>query len=146
MYAFFVWHSFGEYLLKLHAQQLSHEAVIEIMVALLGGMIAVLTLISGLLAVGIAVVGVLGYQTIRDEAARRAELMAKKIAQRVAKATATRIAKAIKQQVAEEAQASGLSEGQAESLENRKHLKTQSISGPKRRRAKTDKSLEEGGE
>ncbi len=141
-----MWHSFGEILLKLHAQQLSHEAVIEIMVALLGAMIAVLTLISGLLAVGIAVVGVLGYQTIRDEAARRAEVMAEEIARRVAKTTATRIAKAIKQQVAEEAQASGLSEGQAESLESSKPIKAQGIVGPKRRRAKTDKSLEKGGE
>lgn len=141
-----MWHSFGEFLLKLHAQQLSHEAVIEIMVALLGAMIAVLTLISGLLAVGIAVVGVLGYQTIRDEAARRAEVRAEEIARRVARTTATRIAKAIKQQVAEEAQASGLSEGQAESLESSKPIKAQGIAGPKRRRAKTDKSLEKGGE
>jgi hypothetical protein len=137
-----VCHSFGEFLLKLHAEQLSHEAVIEIMIALLGAMIAILTLMSALLAVGIAVVGVLGYQTIRDEAARKAESIAK----RVAKTTATRIANTIRQQVAEEAQASGLSEGQAENLEAIRPQETTSATGPKRRRARTDKSLKEGGE
>jgi cytochrome bd-type quinol oxidase subunit 1 len=146
VYARLVWHSLGEFLLQLHAQGLGHEAVIEIMIALLGVMIAVLTLISGLLAVGVTVIGIFGYQTIRDEAARRAEIMAKKIAAKVAKATATQIANAIKQQVADETQASGLSETQAEQPATIASLEAAAASRPKRRRATTDRNLKEGGE
>lgn len=131
---------------KLHPSPIGHDAVIEIMIALLGIMIAVLTLISGLLAVGVTVVGIFGYQTIRDEAAKKAELMAKKIASKVARTTATRIANAIKQQVADEAQASGLSEGQAEIFGRIENAQAPDATSPKRRRARNDNSLEKGGE
>ena len=73
LYAGAVWHSMGEFLLKLHAQGLGHEAVIEIMIALLGVMIAVLTLF-------VAVLSVFGFVVIRREARKNAAKIAKETA------------------------------------------------------------------
>lgn len=61
----------------MHAQGLSHEAVIEIMIALLGLMLTVF-------GIGIAVIGWFGYTAIRDEAIKQARKQAKKIAEEAA--------------------------------------------------------------
>ncbi len=146
-----MWHAITDFLLKAHASGLSHEAVIEIMIALLAVMIAVLTLISGLFAVAVTVVGIFGYQTIRDEAAKRADISARKTAARTARTTAKKIASAVMDQIWSEVQASGMSEAQSESDEK---FSANLASGKgdsrvvvhKRRKATSDANLKERNE
>lgn len=84
------------------------------MIALLGLMVAVLTLISGLFAAAVAVIGFFGFTTIRDEAIRRAEKAAEQTANSTAEQIATRITAETLNQMWAQLQASGMSEGQAE--------------------------------
>lgn len=95
---------------KAQASGLGQDAVIEIMIALLGCMIAVLTLIAGLFAAIVALLGVYGFQTIRDEATKNAGIIAGKTATEVA----GEIAAKIMDEIRERAQATGLTESQAE--------------------------------
>jgi hypothetical protein len=136
-----------DFLLKLHAQGLSHEAVIEIMVALLGVMIAVLTLISGLLTAVIAVVGFFGYTTIRDEASRRATQVADETATRVA----LQATEGVKNEMWAQIQASGMSESQSEPTTGLVDRIEASAAVPiarvkkARRKATSDRNLKESG-
>jgi hypothetical protein len=108
-----VWHAITDFLLKAHTAGLGHDAVIEIMIALLGLMIAVLTLIAGLFAAIVAIVGVFGFQTIRDEAKAKAKETAIAIAEKTARHIASGIAQETVEEIRERAQASGLTESQA---------------------------------
>jgi hypothetical protein len=128
-----VWHAITEFLLKVRSSGLSHEAVIEIMIGLLGIMVAVLTLIAGLFAAAVSIVGVFGYTTIRDEAVKRAVDTAKKTATTVAK----NIARKNLREISERGQASGMTASQAISEEE--VVGTTQRSG--RRKATTDKAL-----
>jgi hypothetical protein len=96
--------------MKAQASGLGQDAVIEIMIALLGIMIAVLTLIAGLFAAIVALLGVYGFQTIRDEATKNVGVIAKKTATKVA----SEIAAKTMDEIRERAQATGLTESQAE--------------------------------
>lgn len=145
-----MWKAIFDFLLKVKAQGLSHEAVIEIMIAILGIMVAILTLVSALFAAIVTVAGVFGYQAIRDEAKRRSETVARRTASRVARETATKIARGIRDQVWAEVQASGMSEGQTEPLAQA--LTPQNTDGGvkptsarKRRKATDDFGLKDGG-
>ncbi len=75
-----MWHAISDFLLKAHASGLGHDAVIEIMVTLLGVMIAVLGVMLGLVGLVFAGLAIYGYQTIK----RESKQIAKDIAQRVA--------------------------------------------------------------
>jgi biopolymer transport protein ExbB/TolQ len=130
-----VWHAISEFLLKAHASELGHDAVIEIMLAILAIMIAVLTLIMGIFAAVIAIVGIFGFQTIREEVKNRAETVAKKTASSVAK----RIADKTVVEIRERAQASGLTESQGISEKDAVTSKGQSG----RTKLTTDKGLKE---
>ena len=68
-----------QFLLQLHAQGLGHEAVIEIMIALLGVMLTVLAIL-------VAIIGWFGYTAIRDEAVKRAKQEARRVAKEEADA------------------------------------------------------------
>jgi len=103
-----MWRAITDFLLKAHASDLGHDAVIEIMIALLGVMVAVLTLIAGLLSVGIAVLAFFGYQALKDELKKKASADARK--------TAKAIALEVMEQIRERAQAAGMSDSQAEEL------------------------------
>jgi len=78
------------------------------MLAILAIMIAVLTLIMGIFAAVIAIVGIFGFQTIREEVKKRAETVAEKTATCVAE----RIADKTLTDIRERAQASGLTDSQ----------------------------------
>jgi hypothetical protein len=97
---------FTEFLFKAHAAGLGHDAVIEIMIALLGVMVMVLTLVVVVITVGVAIIGVFGYSAIKEEMRKSAEKEAYTIA--------TGIAERTMREYSERAQASGLSESQAE--------------------------------
>jgi len=79
-----VWHAISGFLLKAHASGLSHEAVIEIMVALLGVMIAALGVLSVLVSLLFAALGIFGFQVIREEVKKSAVKTATDIAQDIA--------------------------------------------------------------
>lgn len=124
-----------EFWLKAHASNLGQDAVIEIMIALLGVMVMVLTLVAGLLSVFVAIVGIFGFGTIREEARKAAENIAGSTATKVAQDRATKMMI----EISERAQASGLSESQAEEA---------APSAPKkktgRKKATSDKGLDKG--
>jgi len=126
-----VWHRVGEFWLKAQSAGLGHDAVIEIMIALLGVMIAVLTLLSALITIFFAVLGFWGYQTIRDDA--------KKMAAAAAREVAESVAAKVMADISEKAQASGMSEGQAEDM--RATTPRHQPSGSRKRKATTDKGL-----
>lgn len=75
-----MWHAITGFILNLRASGLSHEAVIEIMIALLGVMVAVLGILSVLVSLVFAGLGIFGFQVIRDEATKAARLIAEQIA------------------------------------------------------------------
>jgi hypothetical protein len=97
------------------------------MIALLGLAIAVLTLISGLFAAVVAIIGVFGFQTIRDEAKKRSEIVASAIAGR------------IMDDMREQAQATGMTESQVELGRAGQAATRKRKTG--RTKATTDKSL-----
>ena len=130
-----MWHAITDFLLKAHAAGLSHEAVIEIMLAIMGVMIAVLTLIAGLFAAMVAIFGVYGFQTIRDETKKRADTVAKRVATRVAK----KIADDLFVDIRERAQASGLTESQG--ISGKDAIEPKGQTG--RMKATTDRGLKE---
>ena len=132
--------AFFDFVLKLHAVGLSHEAVIEIMIALLGVMIAVLTLISALVSIVFGFLAFWGFQTMRQDAKR----MAARTAARTAKEIATQAAKTRIQEFLENVQAAGLIESEAEDLGDPKS-KTRTRKPSERTRATTDKALTKGG-
>ncbi len=135
IYADSVWRAITDFLLKAHASGLGHDAVIEIMLAILAIMIGVLTLIAGLFAAMVALFGVYGFLTIRDEAKKRAETVAKKIAAQMAK----KIASQTMDEIRERAQASGLTDSQSIS-----EIDAVAPKGQRgRTKATTDKSLKE---
>lgn len=72
-----MWHAFCDFVLKLHAQGLGHEAAIEIMIALLGVMLTVAALL-------VAFVSWLGYAEIKKAAVKQARKEARKIAKEAA--------------------------------------------------------------
>jgi hypothetical protein len=80
VYAWLVWHAITDFLLKAHASGLGHDAVIEILIGLLGVMVAVLGLILGAVGLFFAGLSIYGYQTIKAES--------RKIAAGIAKTTA----------------------------------------------------------
>jgi hypothetical protein len=129
-------HPMYDLLLHLRSANLGHEAVIEILLGLLGLMIAVLTLISGLLAIGIAVVGWFGYTAIRDEAGKRAEQAASQTAKDVAKDVATEIAKDYVRRIVRQEEASAMTTAQAVD-ESKPGIETKAS----RQKATTDSSL-----
>lgn len=132
--------------LQVRASGLQQDAVIEIMLAILGAMLGVLALLSAAFAAIVGVVGVFGYQTIRDEAKRRAE----EVATKVATDTATRIAEETLAKMWAQIQAAGMSEGQAEPSSTLPALEASAArpEGPKqrRRRATSDENLRRGGD
>ncbi len=111
------------------------------MIALLGIMIAILTLVAALFAVMVAVVGLFGYQTIRDEAKR----IAKDIAIEEARDTATNIATATLNEMWSQLQASDMSESQAEPNNSAEFIVPAKSPHKKRRKATSDENLKEGG-
>jgi hypothetical protein len=106
------------------------------MLAALGIMVAILTLIAGLFAAAVAIVGVFGYTTIKAEAVKGAVQTAKKTARTVAKS----IAKKTLLEISERGQASGMTESQAEELEEKVPNTTRRRG---RRKATTDKALKD---
>ena len=137
VYAWRVWKAITEFVLQLHSQGLGHEAVIEIMIALLGLMLGVLTLIAGLFATVIAIIGWFGFTAIREEAVKRAE--------QTALGTATRIAGESLNQMWSQSQASGMSESQSEPETKPDSAASPTVGHiPKRRKAMSDKNLKEG--
>lgn len=146
-----MWQAASEFLLKAHASKLSHEAVIEIMIALLGVMIMVLTLISGLFAAAVTIAGVFGFNLIRTEAGNQAA--------EVARETATKIADEVVQRIWADNQAADMSESQAESDGDSKVMSEQlaplapealsqidPLSKKRRRKATSDSNLKGGDE
>lgn len=135
-----MWARIANFLLKAHASGLGHDVIIEILIALLGLMIAVLTLIAGLVSVIVAIIGVFGFQTIRDEAKKKAS----EIATNIATITANRIAQEIADEnstyMRDRGQASGLSESEAEEMVEKSSVTLKRRSG--RIKATTDKSLQ----
>lgn len=103
-----MWGKFADFLLKAHASGLGHDAVIEIMIALLGVMVAALSIIAVLISFALVAIGIFGFRSIKDEATKSATAIAKK--------TATEIASRVMEESNKRAQASGLSESQAEEL------------------------------
>ena len=68
-----MWNTITDFLLKAHAYGLGHDAVIEIMIALLGIMVAVLSLFAVLVSILLGVLGFIGYGTIKGAAKKKAE-------------------------------------------------------------------------
>ena len=126
-------HPIYELLLKLQSAHLGHEAVIEIMLAILGLMVAVLTVALTLVGLVIAIVGWFGYTSIRDEATKHAEQAAEK----AAKAIAASVAKEHIERLIKRDEASALVTAQTDFREP----KTRAKAGTVRRRATTDSSL-----
>ena len=137
MYAWRVWRAITEFVLQLHSKGLGHEAVIEIMIALLGLMLAVLTFVAGLFAALIAIFGFFGFTAIREEAVKRAG--------QTALETATRVAGESLNQMWSQSQASGMSESQSEP-DTKPNMDVPPSLGHirKRRKAMNDKNLKEG--
>ena len=79
-----MWHAIRAVLLESDAPGLSHEAVIEIMVALLGVMVAVLGILGFLVSLIFGGLGLFGFQIIRDESTKAATTAAEKTARDVA--------------------------------------------------------------
>lgn len=75
-----MWKTTTDFLLKAHASGLGHDAVIEIMVALLGVMVAVLGILSVLVSLIFTALGIFGFQLIRDESTKAARLAAEQTA------------------------------------------------------------------
>lgn len=105
-------HQIVKLLQDFRSAGLGHDAVIEIMLEVLGLMIAILTLISGLLAIGIGVVGLFGYNSIKEEAIRQAGQMASATSESVARV----IAEGATLRYLAEREASAMSQVQAEDL------------------------------
>lgn len=101
-------HEIIDFLLKAHASGLGHDAVIELMVALLGIMIALITLAVALLSFLVAMLGFIGFQTIKREA--------KKKAKEVAREVATKIASEEMERFKSNTQAADLSDSQLEEI------------------------------
>jgi hypothetical protein len=76
-----VWHWVTDFLSKAPSGSLSSDAVIEIMLAILGCMIGILAIIAGLVALIFAGLGVFGFQLIKDEVVRSLEKIAKETAE-----------------------------------------------------------------
>jgi hypothetical protein len=110
-----VWHAITDFLLKVHASGLGHDAVIEIMIAILGVMLAVLGLMLGSVGLFFAGLSIYGYQTIKQESKR----IATKIAQETAAATIT--AEVRRLAVIDSTEALSGTEDQAEALQSPIH-------------------------
>ena len=127
--------------LQIKASGLQQDAVIEIMLAILGAMLGILALISAIIAGFVGVIGFLGFQTVKDEAKRRAEEVAKDVAAKIARATFP--------EIWAQSQAAGLSEGQGEIKEPSPEFNPSAVPklsvGPRRRKATSDKALKDGG-
>lgn len=128
-----VWHAITDFLLKAKASGLGHDAVIEILIALLGVMIAVLSLIGLLISFILAVLGVFGYQNIKSAASKMAKVTADKVASDMAAKTM--------REVFDAAQASWLSESQVEDVKSAAAKKSMSRPARARQKATSDKSL-----
>jgi hypothetical protein len=123
-----------DFLLKAHASGLGHDAVIEIMVALLGIMIALLTLVAALVSFLVAVLGFVGFKTIKDEV--------REIAEKVAREIATKIASEEMEQTRSNTQATDLSDSQLEEI-----IKADTEIHPRKRernKAASDSELNKG--
>jgi type IV secretory pathway VirB6-like protein len=133
----------------IHASGLGQDAVIEIMVALLGLMVAVLAVIAGLFAVTVALAGVYGFKTLIDEATKMASEVATTVAGSLAREIAEREASSVAKEIADKAMAEMSSRAQAtgmtDSQVDKDALPTRA---PKMRsgrtKATTDKGLREG--
>lgn len=101
-----MWQVLHDWVSTAPSGSLSSDAVIEIMIALLGVMIAVLTLIAGLVSAIAAGLAIFGYTEIKKAAAEAAETSARE--------AATKIANEWRTQVFEMAQAGSLSEVQVD--------------------------------
>lgn len=75
----------------VRVSSLGQDAVIEIMIALLGAMIAVLTLVAGLVTILIAVAAFFGYSSLKDNVVQAAVQRADEVAIKVAKESARKI-------------------------------------------------------
>lgn len=121
---------------------LGHDAVIEIMVALLGVMVAVLALVGFVLSVGLTAIGLFGYQRIKKVAVRSAKKVARKIANKVAMEVATDMGLRTLQGYVDQMQATGLSASQAEELTT-EPSPSPTLKRP-RTKATTDENLRKG--
>jgi hypothetical protein len=72
-----VWQAITEFLLKAHASGLGHDAVIEIMLAILGVMIAVLGFMLAAVGIFFALLSLYGFNTIKQESKKVAAKIAK---------------------------------------------------------------------
>ena len=77
-----MWNAIADFLLKLRASGVSHEAVIEIMIALLGVMVAVLAILSALVTLLFAALGFFGYKAIEEKSVQAAEIKVAAIAEK----------------------------------------------------------------
>lgn len=107
-----MWHALYQWISTAPSGSLNSDAVIEIMIALLGVMITVLTLISGIITIGFGVLAFIGFETLKKAAEQKAEEKAAEIA--------TKIAAGQQNNTLATAQAGLLSEGQVvEAQQNR---------------------------
>jgi flagellar biosynthesis component FlhA len=70
-----------DFLLKLHSAGLGHDAVIEIMVALLAVMMAVMAILAVLVTLVFAALGFFGYKSIEERSVAAAEKKAAEVAE-----------------------------------------------------------------
>lgn len=110
IYAWVVWHALHDLVATAPSGSLNSDAVIEIMLAILGCMIGVLTLIAGFVAL-------FGYGEIKRAAIRAAGMRATLVATKIAKEQYPMIFAA--------AQASSLAESQAEDADKKKGVVSQ---------------------
>jgi hypothetical protein len=75
-----VWKDISEFYLNVHAVGLSHEAVIEIMVGILGVMMAAMSVLTVLVSLVFAGMGFYGYKAIEEKSVSASEAKASQIA------------------------------------------------------------------
>jgi type IV secretory pathway VirB6-like protein len=76
-----VWHAIENFLLQAHTAGLGHDAVIEIMIALLGVMMAVMAILAALVTLLFAGLGFYGYKAIEERSVAAAEKKAAEVAE-----------------------------------------------------------------
>ena len=76
-----MWHAIADFLLKLHASGLGHDAVIEIMITLLGVMMAVMAIQAVLVTLVFGALGFFGYKAIEERSVNAAEKKAAQVAE-----------------------------------------------------------------
>lgn len=81
VYAEEVWNALHGLISTAPTGGLNSDAVIEVMLAILGCMIGVLAIVAGLVALVFAGLGVFGFQVIKDEVVKAVKGQAKEIAE-----------------------------------------------------------------